>query len=96
MGAAGCDGPAGRRTGVPSGAPVTSTHGEPEFYPLVVTGSLLAVIPLVVAFVSLQRHWKAGPDRRERRVAPRVPPWPPAGLPQVTTEESDFHHAPRH
>lgn len=38
----------------------TNTHGEPSFYPLVVTGSLLAVIPLIVAFVSLQRHWKAG------------------------------------
>lgn len=38
----------------------TNTHGEPSFYLLVVTGSLLAVIPLIVAFVSLQRHWKAG------------------------------------
>ncbi|WP_234327356.1 carbohydrate ABC transporter permease [Streptomyces sp. NRRL WC-3742] len=38
----------------------TQTHAEPTFYPLVVTGSLLAVIPLVVAFVVLQRHWKAG------------------------------------
>lgn len=38
----------------------TNTHSEPEFYPLVVTGSLLAVIPLIVAFVSLQRHWRAG------------------------------------
>lgn len=38
----------------------TNTHGEPSFYPLVVTGSLLAVLPLIVAFVSLQRHWKAG------------------------------------
>ncbi|MEU2022793.1 carbohydrate ABC transporter permease [Streptomyces sp. NPDC016469] len=38
----------------------TNTHSEPAFYPLVVTGSLLAVIPLIVAFVSLQRHWKAG------------------------------------
>lgn len=38
----------------------TETHAFPDFYPLVVTGSLLAVIPLVVAFVALQRHWKAG------------------------------------
>ncbi|MER5641114.1 carbohydrate ABC transporter permease [Kitasatospora sp. NPDC002227] len=38
----------------------TLTRSEPTFYPLVVTGSLLAVVPLVVAFVSLQRHWKAG------------------------------------
>ncbi|MFC8761718.1 carbohydrate ABC transporter permease [Streptomyces sp. NPDC057193] len=36
------------------------TRSFPEFYPLVVTGSLVAVIPLVVAFVTLQRHWKAG------------------------------------
>ncbi|WP_328946274.1 carbohydrate ABC transporter permease [Streptomyces sp. NBC_00250] len=38
----------------------TETRAFPEYYPLVVTGSLLAVIPLVVAFVALQRHWKAG------------------------------------
>lgn len=38
----------------------TQTTAFPEYYPLVVTGSLLAVIPLVVAFVSLQRFWKAG------------------------------------
>ncbi|GAA3547607.1 carbohydrate ABC transporter permease [Kribbella ginsengisoli] len=38
----------------------TQTHAFPEFYPLVVTGSLLAILPLVVAFVILQRHWKAG------------------------------------
>ncbi|MER8184758.1 carbohydrate ABC transporter permease [Kitasatospora sp. NPDC094015] len=36
------------------------THAFPEYYPLVVTGSLLAVVPLVAAFVVLQRHWKAG------------------------------------
>ncbi|KQV12417.1 MULTISPECIES: carbohydrate ABC transporter permease [unclassified Kitasatospora] len=38
----------------------TETHAFPEYYPLVVTGSLLAVLPLVIAFVALQRHWKAG------------------------------------
>lgn len=38
----------------------TQTRAFPEYYPLVVIGSLLAVIPLVVAFVSLQRFWKAG------------------------------------
>jgi multiple sugar transport system permease protein len=36
------------------------TRAFPEYYPLVVIGSLLAVVPLVVAFVVLQRHWKAG------------------------------------
>ncbi|MEU3396288.1 carbohydrate ABC transporter permease [Streptomyces filamentosus] len=38
----------------------SNAHAEPGYYPLVVTGSLLAVVPLVLAFVSLQRHWKAG------------------------------------
>jgi multiple sugar transport system permease protein len=38
----------------------TQTHAFPEFYPLVVTGALLAILPLVLAFVILQRHWKAG------------------------------------
>ncbi|MGW4158381.1 carbohydrate ABC transporter permease [Streptomyces sp. NPDC004788] len=38
----------------------SNAHAEPGYYPLVVTGSVLAVVPLVVAFVSLQRHWKAG------------------------------------
>ncbi|WP_329500174.1 carbohydrate ABC transporter permease [Kitasatospora herbaricolor] len=30
------------------------------FYPLVVTGSVLAIIPLVVAFLFLQRFWQSG------------------------------------
>ena len=30
------------------------------FYPMVITGSLLAVIPLVVAFLFLQRFWQSG------------------------------------
>ncbi|MGW7412907.1 carbohydrate ABC transporter permease [Streptomyces sp. NPDC054863] len=38
----------------------SGAHAEPTYLPMVVTGSLLAVIPLIVAFVSLQRHWKAG------------------------------------
>ena len=38
----------------------SATRAFPEFYPLVVTGSLLAVVPLVIAFVGLQRFWKAG------------------------------------
>lgn len=29
-------------------------------YPLVITGSLIAVVPLVVAFVVLQRYWQSG------------------------------------
>lgn len=30
------------------------------FYPMVITGSLLAVIPLVIAFLCLQRFWQSG------------------------------------
>jgi multiple sugar transport system permease protein len=32
----------------------------PEFYHLVITGSVLAVLPLVLAFVLLQRYWRSG------------------------------------
>ncbi|WP_037569605.1 carbohydrate ABC transporter permease [Phaeacidiphilus oryzae] len=32
----------------------------PDDYPLVVTGSLLAVVPLIAAFVLLQRFWRSG------------------------------------
>ncbi|PZT70385.1 carbohydrate ABC transporter permease [Streptomyces sp. SW4] len=33
---------------------------EPQLYALVVTGSLLSVVPLAVAFLTLQRHWRSG------------------------------------
>ncbi|MBR8740134.1 carbohydrate ABC transporter permease [Nocardiopsis sp. MG754419] len=33
---------------------------SPEYYPVVITGALLAVLPLIVAFLLLQRFWKAG------------------------------------
>ncbi|NYI07325.1 carbohydrate ABC transporter permease [Allostreptomyces psammosilenae] len=32
----------------------------PQYNPLVITGSLLAVVPLVLAFVLLQRQWRTG------------------------------------
>ncbi|WP_329193591.1 carbohydrate ABC transporter permease [Streptomyces sp. NBC_01435] len=32
----------------------------PDYNPLVITGSLLAVVPLVVAFIVLQRQWRSG------------------------------------
>jgi multiple sugar transport system permease protein len=35
-------------------------QGHPEDYLLAITGSLVAVVPLVIAFVVLQRYWKAG------------------------------------
>ncbi|WP_078863462.1 MULTISPECIES: carbohydrate ABC transporter permease [unclassified Streptomyces] len=38
----------------------SNANATPDFYPMVVTGSLLAVVPLIVAFIALQRHWKAG------------------------------------
>ncbi|MFD6987542.1 carbohydrate ABC transporter permease [Streptomyces sp. NPDC059943] len=38
----------------------SNANADPAFYPMVVTGSLLAVTPLIIAFVTLQRHWKAG------------------------------------
>ncbi|MEU8138529.1 carbohydrate ABC transporter permease [Streptodolium elevatio] len=37
-----------------------NTTQSPEFYPLVITGSLLAVLPLIVAFIALQRYWRSG------------------------------------
>ncbi|MEW2403302.1 carbohydrate ABC transporter permease [Streptomyces sp. NPDC046862] len=38
----------------------SSATVSPEYYPLVVIGSLLAVVPLIVAFITLQRYWKSG------------------------------------
>jgi multiple sugar transport system permease protein len=32
----------------------------PEYYPLVIIGSLLALLPLIVAFLMLQRYWRSG------------------------------------
>jgi multiple sugar transport system permease protein len=37
-----------------------STVGTAQLYPLVVTGSLLAIVPLVLAFLFLQRFWQSG------------------------------------
>ena len=33
---------------------------SPEYYPVVITGSLLAVLPLILAFILLQRFWRSG------------------------------------
>ncbi|MEU0600749.1 carbohydrate ABC transporter permease [Streptomyces sp. NPDC006393] len=33
---------------------------SPEYYPVVITGSLLAVLPLILAFALLQRFWRSG------------------------------------
>lgn len=33
---------------------------QPEFAPLVITGSALSLIPLLIAFISLQKFWRSG------------------------------------
>jgi multiple sugar transport system permease protein len=35
-------------------------NGGTGFYPLVITGSLLAIIPLIACFLFLQRYWQSG------------------------------------
>ncbi|NGO78556.1 carbohydrate ABC transporter permease [Streptomyces sp. YC504] len=37
-----------------------SVYQHPELYPLVIIGSLVAVVPLIIAFLSLQRFWRSG------------------------------------
>jgi multiple sugar transport system permease protein len=37
-----------------------SSGGSTSFYPLLITGSMLAIIPLVVCFLFLQRFWQSG------------------------------------
>lgn len=36
------------------------TKTTPSYTPMVITGALLSIIPLLIAFVALQRFWKAG------------------------------------
>lgn len=36
------------------------TKTTPTYTPMVITGSLLSIIPLLIAFIALQRFWKAG------------------------------------
>ncbi|MFC9426038.1 carbohydrate ABC transporter permease [Streptomyces sp. NPDC056987] len=38
----------------------SSASVSPEYYPVVIMGSLLAILPLILAFVLLQRFWKSG------------------------------------
>jgi len=38
----------------------SSATVSPEYYPVVIMGSLLAVLPLLLAFVLLQRFWRSG------------------------------------
>ncbi|MFE4574408.1 carbohydrate ABC transporter permease [Streptomyces chartreusis] len=38
----------------------SSASVSPEYYPVVIIGSLLAVLPLILAFVLLQRFWRSG------------------------------------
>jgi multiple sugar transport system permease protein len=38
----------------------SSATVSPEYYPVVIMGSLLAILPLIIAFTLLQRFWKSG------------------------------------
>lgn len=38
----------------------SSATVSPEYYPVVIMGSLFAVLPLILAFMLLQRFWRAG------------------------------------
>ncbi|MGV9845140.1 carbohydrate ABC transporter permease [Streptomyces fungicidicus] len=38
----------------------SSASVSPEYYPVVIMGSLLAVLPLILAFTLLQRFWRSG------------------------------------
>ncbi|MEE2523145.1 carbohydrate ABC transporter permease [Pseudarthrobacter sp. J75] len=48
----------------PAALGIYSWHGrtvaDPEFAQLVVVGSLVAIIPVIILFISLQRFWKSG------------------------------------
>ncbi|MFW3464185.1 carbohydrate ABC transporter permease [Streptomyces microflavus] len=37
-----------------------NVYQQPELYPLVIIGSLVAVVPLIIAFLCLQRFWRSG------------------------------------
>jgi multiple sugar transport system permease protein len=34
--------------------------GAQNLYPLVITGSLVSILPIIVAFLFLQRYWQGG------------------------------------
>ena len=73
----------------------SSATVSPEYYPLVVIGSLLAVVPLIVAFVTAPALLEVRPDRRERQVT--APPRPTAaGEPVLTPIDPPTARRPRH
>lgn len=37
-----------------------ATAGGEAIYNLVITGSLLTIVPIIVAFLFLQRYWQSG------------------------------------
>ena len=51
-----------------------STAGGQAIQNLVITGSLITIIPLVIAFLCLQKYWQSGlaaaPSRSDRTLAP--------------------------
>lgn len=71
----------------------SNTHAEPAFYPLVVTGSLLAVLPS-----SSPSSPSSGTGRRASRRAASSDRTDaqPVTHGQRPREEPEFHHAPRH
>ncbi|WP_427015930.1 carbohydrate ABC transporter permease [Pseudarthrobacter sp. P1] len=38
----------------------SQAYAFPHFYPMVITGSMLSILPLLAAFILLQRFWKSG------------------------------------
>ena len=51
--------------------------GAQAVFSTVITGSLLSIIPLIVAFLFLQRYWQTGlADRRRQRLRDSVHPQP--------------------
>jgi len=40
-------------------ATIDGSAGQ-DLYPLLIMGSLLAVVPLVIAFLAMQRQWQSG------------------------------------
>ena len=50
----------GIRARIRSSSSISSATVSPEYYPVVIMGSLFAVLPLILAFMLLQRFWRAG------------------------------------
>ena len=40
--------------------PQATGQRHQKLYPLIVTGSLVAIVPLIILFLILQRYWRSG------------------------------------